>query len=45
MRRFSLEQFLLPHVDLSIIVLFRQGEKTKMFMLKREWVEFRPKET
>lgn len=38
-RRLSLRQFYLPRIDLGIVLLLRQGEKTKMLMLKREWLD------
>ena len=39
LRSFCLEQFCLPHKDLVVVLLLGQGEKTEMFVLKREWVD------
>ena len=34
-----MKQFYLPRIDLGIVLLLRQGEKTKMLTLKREWLD------
>lgn len=39
-RRLSLKWLYLPHVDSDVVLPLRQGKKTKIFMLEREWVEF-----